>query len=172
MQFLRKSLCVMLVLAVAVSVSADETKGKKKKDKKPPSPTARFVEKLDLTDAQKEQAAAVDKEFAPKMAEINQTRQALLTDEQKTAEKDARKAAKDAGKTPAESRKAVDEALKLTDDQKAKMKDIQKRNTELNGKIVQALKKFLTAEQIEKLPKIGGGKKGGDGEKKKKKAAA
>ena len=65
----------------------------------------------------------------------------LLTDEQKTAEKDARKAAKDAGKTPAESRKAVDEALKLTDDQKAKMKDLQKQNTELNRKIVDALKK-------------------------------
>ena len=171
MQFLKKSLCVMLVLAVAVSVSADETKGKKKKgNKKGPSPTARFVEKLELTDVQKEQAAAIDKEFAPKLAEINKTRLAMLTDEQKTAEKEARKAAKDADKTPAESRKAVDEALKLTDDQKAKMKDIQKQNTELNGKIVEALKKFLTAEQIEKLPKVGRGKKGG--EKKKKKAAA
>jgi len=170
MQFLKKSFCAVLVLAVAVSVSADEAKGKKKKDNKGPAPTARFVEKLVLTDAQKEQAAAVDKEFAPKLAEINKTRLALLTDAQKTAEKDARKAAKEAGKTPAESRKAVDEALKLTDDQKAKMKDIQKQNTELNGKIVEALKKFLTAEQIEKLPKVGGGKKGA--EKKKKKDAA
>ena len=170
MQFLKKSFCAVLVLAAAVSVSADEAKGKKKKDNKGPAPTARFVEKLVLTDAQKEQAAAVDKEFAPKLAEINKTRLALLTDAQKTAEKDARKAAKEAGKTPAESRKAVDEALKLTDDQKAKMKDIQKQNTELNGKIVEALKKFLTAEQIEKLPKVGGGKKGA--EKKKKKDAA
>ncbi len=170
MQFLKKSLCLMLILAVAVSVSADETKGKKKKEKKAPSPTARFVENLELTDAQKEQAAAIDKEFAPKMAEIEKSRQALLTDEQKTAEKGARKAAKDAGKTPAESRKAVDEALKLTDEQKTKMKDIQKQNAEVSGKIVEALKKFLTPEQIEKLPKVGGGKKGG--EKKKKKDAA
>ena len=170
MQVLKKSLCLMLALTMAVSVSADEEKGKKGKAKKAPSPTQRFVEKLDLTDAEKEQVAAVDKEFAPKMAENNKTRQALLTDEQKTAEKDARKAAKDAGKTAAESRKAVDEALKLTDDQKAKMKDIQKQNTELNGKIVEALKKFLTPEQIEKLPKVGGDKKGG--EKKKKKDAA
>lgn len=171
MQFLKKSMCLMLVLAVAVSVSADETKEKKKKgEKKAPSPTARFVEKLELTDAQKEQAAAIDKEFAPKMAEISKTRRALLTDEQVTAEKDARKAAKDAGKTAAESRTAVDEALKLTDDQKAKMKDIQKQQTEVSGKIVEALKKFLTPEQIEKLPKVGGDKKGG--EKKKKKDAA
>ena len=55
------------------------------------------MEKLELTDARKEQAAAIDKEFAPKMAEIEKSRQALLTDEQKTAEKGARKAAKDAG---------------------------------------------------------------------------
>ncbi len=171
MQFLKKSLCLMLVMAVAVSVSADETKEKKKKgEKKAPSPTAKFVEKLELTDAQKEQAAAIDKEFAPKMAEINKTRDALLTVEQKTAEKNARKTAKDAGKTPAESRKAVDEALKLTDEQKTKMKEIQKQQNEVSGKIVEALKKFLTPEQIEKLPKVGGDKKGG--EKKKKKDAA
>ena len=74
MQFLKKSLCLMLALAVAVSVSADETKGKKKKnERKTPSATARFVEKLELTDAQKEQAAAIDQEFAPKMAEINKS---------------------------------------------------------------------------------------------------
>lgn len=44
-----------LVFAVAVSVTAAETKGKMKK--KPPSPTAKFFAKLELTDAQKEQAS-------------------------------------------------------------------------------------------------------------------
>jgi Spy/CpxP family protein refolding chaperone len=169
MQFLKKSLCLMLVMAVAVSVSADEAKEKKKKgEKKAPSPTAKFVQKLELTDAQKEQVAAIDKEFAPKVAEFVKARQELLTDEQKTAEKDARKAAKDAGKTGPEARKAVEEALKLTDEQKTKMKEIGKQEGEVNGKIIEALKKFLTPEQIEKLPKTGGKK---DGEKKKKDAA-
>ena len=41
---------------MAVSVTAAETKGKMKK-KKPPSPTAKFFAKLELTDAQKEQAS-------------------------------------------------------------------------------------------------------------------
>jgi len=170
MQVLKKSLCLMLALTMAVSVSADEAKGKKGREKKAPAPTQRFVEKLDLTDAQKEQCAAVDKEFAAKLAEVNKARAAILTDEQKQAEKDARKAAKDAGTKGPAAKKAVEEALKLTDEQKTKMKDIQKQQTDLHGKIVEALKKFLTAEQQEKLPKVGGeGKK--DGKKKKKDAA-
>ncbi len=167
MQFLKTSLCFMLALAVTVSVSADEAKGKKK-DKKAPSPSARFVEKLELTDAQKEQVAAVDKEFAPKLAEINKTRMEMLTDEQKQAEKATQKANKEAGKKGPEARKAVEEALKLTDDQKTKMKEITKKQTEVNTELVAALKKFLTPEQQEKLPKVGGDQKK---DKKKKDAA-
>ena len=168
MQFLKKSLCFLLAMAVTVSISADEPKTKKK-EKKAPSPSQRFVEKLELTDAQKEQVAAVDKEFAPKLAEINKTRVALLTDEQKQAEKDAQKANKEAGKKGPEARKAIDEALKLKDDQKTKMKEISKKQTEVNTELLAALKKFLTPEQQEKLPKIGGDGKKGD--KKKKDAA-
>ena len=167
MQVLKKSLCLMLALTMAVSVSADEEKGKKGKAKKAPSPTQRFVEKLDLTDAEKEQVAAVDKEFAPKLAEIEKARKEILTAEQQQAEKDARKAAKVAGTKGAEAKKAVEDAVKLTDDQKTKMKDIQTQTNELNGKIVEALKKFLTPEQQEKLPRIGG-----DGKKKDKKKDA
>ncbi len=168
MQFLKTSLCFLLAMAVSVGVSADEQKGKKK-EKKAPSPSQRFVEKLELTDAQKEQVAAVDKEFAPKLAEINKTRMAMLTDEQKQAEKDTQKANKNAGKKGPEARKVIDEALKLTDEQKTKMKEINKQQAEVNGQLVQALKKLLTPEQQEKLPKVGGeGKKGG---KKKKDAA-
>lgn len=167
MQFLKSSLCLLLALAVTVSVSADEKKGKKK-EKKAPAPSQRFVEKMELTDAQKEQVAAVDKEFGPKLAELNKSRMEILTDEQKQAEKAAQKAAKDAGQKGPEARKAVDEALKLTDDQKTQMKVIQKKQGEVNAELVAALKKFLTPEQQEQLPKFGGDKKGG---KKKKNAA-
>jgi Spy/CpxP family protein refolding chaperone len=168
MQFLKTSLCFMLALAVTVSVSADEAKGKKK-EKKAPSPSARFVEKLELTDTQKEHAAAVDKEFAPKLAELNKTRMEILTDEQKQAEKDTQKANKEAGKKGPEARKAVEEALNLTDDQKTKMKEVTKKQNEVNTELVAALKKFLTPEQQEKLPKVGGDQKKGG--KKKKDAA-
>ena len=56
----------------------------------------------------------------------------------------------------------------MTDDQKTKMKEIQKKQGEVNAELVAALKKFLTPAQQEQLPKIGGDKKGG---KKKKDAA-
>lgn len=167
MQLLKSSLCLLLALAVTVSVSADEKKGKRK-EQKAPAPSQRFVEKMKLTDTQKEQVAAVDKEFGPKLAALNKSRMEILTDEQKQAEKTAKTAVKDAGQKGPEARKAIDAVLKLTDDQKTKMKEIQKKQGEVNAELVAALKKFLTPEQQEQLPKIGGDKKGG---KKKKDAA-
>ena len=113
---------------------------------------------MDLTDAQKEQIAAIDKEFAEKLKELTMARTAILTADQLAAEKEASKANKAAGKTGPEARTAVHEALKLTDEQKVKMKEHQKAQTEFNGKVVEALKKVLTPEQQELLPKARGEK--------------
>ena len=51
---------------------------------------------------------------------------------------------------------AIDEALKLTDEQKTKLNEHSKLQTEFNGKVIEALRKVLTPEQQEKLPKQGG----------------
>ena len=159
----------VLVCAVAVSgllagASADETKQKKGKQQKAPSVSQRLLDGIELTADQKEKVAAIDKEFAPALMEINKKRSAILTPEQQKAQREATKAAKDAGKSAAETRKAVQEAGNLSADQKEKMAVLQKSQQELNGKVIAALKKVLTPEQQEKLPKTGGAKKG-DGAK-------
>ena len=65
MQFLKSCVCLGLMLAVCSGVSADETQPKKKKGKgkKTASATQKLVSKMELTDAQKKQVAAIDKEF-------------------------------------------------------------------------------------------------------------
>ena len=169
MKFLKSCMCLGLLLAVCCGVSADETQPKKEKgkDKKTASATQKLVAKLELTDAQKEQVAALDKEFMAKFNEITKARTEILTPEQRKAEKDAQKAARTAGKTQRESKAAVAEAVAMTDDQKEKMKTWTKTQAEFNGQVIEALKKVLTPEQQEKLPKPRGekGKKNDKGAK-------
>lgn len=168
MRLLKTVVCLGMMAMVVSVASADEKQEKKGKGKQKsaPSATQRYTEKLELTAAQKELVAAIDKEFAPAMAELNKKRSDILTDEQKKAQQVASKAAKAAGKTAAESRKAADTALNLNDEQKEKMKVVQKSQQEFNAKVIAALKKVLTPEQIEKLPKTDGAK-GKDKKKKK-----
>ena len=159
MQFFKSLVCLGLMVTLVAGVNADEEKGKKKKgEKKAPSATQRFVGKMDLTDAQKEQVAAIDKEFAEEMGKLTKARREILTADQLKAEKEATQANKTAGKTGPEARKTVQEALKLTDDQKPKLKEHQKAQQEFNARVITALKKVLTPEQQEQLPKSGGEK--------------
>ena len=143
---------------IASSAVADEKKkkGDRRKKSNTPSATQRFVKDLELTADQKEKIAAIEKQFAEKLKELAAKRKSILTDEQRAAQRDALKAAKDAGKTGADSRKVVTEALKLTDEQNTAMKAHAKVQQGLNGEIIAALKKVLTAEQQEKLPKARG----------------
>jgi len=168
MHFLKSVLCLAMAATIVSSAVADETKGKKKGNRnRQPSPTQRLLGEIELTEAQKEQVKAIDKEFAAKFTELLKAREAILTPEQIKAEREATKEAKSSGKKGPEARKAIEAAAKLTDEQKSKLKEHQAAMTELNGKIVEALKKVLTPEQQEKLPKPRGGKgEKGKGKKK------
>jgi len=157
-------LCATLVLGLSLGADADE-KQKPKGAKKAPAPTQRFLNGIELTAEQKEKVAALDKELAGEVQQISKMRGEILTETQKSAERDAQKASKSAGKTPADTKKAVDEALNLTDDQKEKMKTVQQAQQAFAAKAIEGLKKILTPEQAAKLPKPAGGK--GKGGKKK-----
>jgi Spy/CpxP family protein refolding chaperone len=88
-------------------------------------------------------------------AALKKARADILTADQKKAEKEANAANKAAGTTGAEAKKAVETALNLTDEQKTKLKEWRKSETEFNAKVIEALKKVLTPEQQTKLPKTG-----------------
>jgi Spy/CpxP family protein refolding chaperone len=165
MKTFRNLVCLTLMAAVACSAVADE-KEKKGKGKKPTA-TQRFVAKMELTDEQKTLVAAIDKQFAEKFDAGRKTMDEILTDDQKKAQRAAQKAAKEAGTNPQDARKEVEAALNLTDEQKAERKTAQADQKKLDVEVVAALKKVLTAEQQEKLPKQGAEK----GKRKKKNAA-
>ena len=152
MKMMKSVLCLGLMLTLATSGVGDEPKQKGKKAGKAPAATQRFLNGIELTAAQKEQVAALDKTLAADFQALNKQRSEILTDTQRTAEREAQKSAKSAGKTPAETRKAVDEALKLTEEQKTKMADLQKKQQAFAAKTIAELKKILTPEQQAKLP--------------------
>ena len=160
--------CFGLALSVASVAIADEATTKSKPEEKAksegkakpkstrgPKATQRVLGKIEIADDQKEKIAAIDQQFAEELAALTKARADILTTEQKKAEKEANAANKAENKTGADAKKAIDTALNLTDEQKAKMKEWQKTQTEFNGKVVEALKKVLTPEQQEKLPKTG-----------------
>lgn len=171
MKVFRSVICLTLVAAMLSGAAmADEKKGKGKgkKGRKAPSATQRFVGKMELTDEQKEQVTAIDKQFAERFTALAKKRSSILTDEQKKTQRDMMAKAKEGGKKGAELRKELQAALKLTDEQKAQQKELTKTQQELSKEIVAALKKVLTAEQQEKLPKQRGAAGGAKGKKKKK----
>lgn len=173
MKTFRNLVCLSLIAAVACSAVADEPekKGKGKKgERKQPTATQRFVAKLELSDDQKTQVAAIDKQFAEKFTANQKALNEILTAEQKKAQQAAQKAAKEAGTKGPEARKEVEAALNLTDEQKAKRQTVMAEQKKLQVEIIAALKKVLTEEQQEQLPKSRPAK--GEKSKKKKKEAA
>ncbi|NQV28894.1 MAG: hypothetical protein HQ518_31455 [Rhodopirellula sp.] len=181
MKTLKTAIMLALTLVLVTGAVAEDAKkrekGKavaKKGERKAPGVTARFTAKLDLSAEQKEKVAGIDKEFAAKAAEIKKATDAILTKEQIEARNAAMKKARES-KDP-EARKAVQQAVKLSDDQKKKMDEVNKSRQELNGQVLAALKKVLTEEQIKSLPQAGRGAEGKGkkpaGDKKKKKDAA
>ena len=170
MKTFRNFVCLTLIAVVAGNVVGDEKekKGKGKKGQaRKPTATQRFVAKIELTDEQKTQVAAIDQQFGERFTAGQKAQSDLLTDEQQKAKRDAAKAAKEAGQKGPEARKAVEAALNLTDEQKEKQKELRKVQQKLNSEIVAALKEVLTAEQQELLPKASRAGKGNKPKKKK-----
>ena len=85
------------------------------------------------------------------MIEIQKKYGEILTDEQRQAQREAFRAAREAGKQDAELRKAVDAAVKLTDEQKDQQAKLQQERSTLFAKIQEELRALLTDEQRKQL---------------------
>jgi Spy/CpxP family protein refolding chaperone len=169
MKAARIALSLVIALVIAGTALADgKGKDKPKADGKGPAKKAQaafpMLEGLKLTDGQKAKVEALRKEIDTKRAEIQKKMGSILTAEQKKARQDAEKAAKTAGKKGKEFHDAVEAAVKLTDDQKAKMAAAKKEMDGLQKQIRDKIDGILTPEQKEQLKKAHAAKKG-DGKK-------
>ena len=168
---MKRTLQGLLVLTLAVvlampAMAAEEKKKKKKKGRKAPV-AVRVPKSITLTDDQKKQVAAINKEFGPKLAEVQKAVNGVISKEQRQARNAANKKAKADGVKGKARNAAIQAALNLTDDQKAKMKELTKKRQDVQKAARAKFVEILTAEQKAKLPK----KKKGKKKKKKKKDA-
>jgi hypothetical protein len=152
------ALCGGVVLADEKKPDAKKPDAKKPDEKKPDdkkpglgSPFT-FPPAIKLTDDQTAKLLALQKEYAPKLAEVEKKVNAIMTPERKKTAADLRKKLMDDGKKGPELLKAVNEGLKLTADEVAKLTEAgveaQKLRTEINKKKLDV----LTEEQKKQLP--------------------
>jgi Spy/CpxP family protein refolding chaperone len=149
----------VLVFAATVAVAANLSAQEKRKHREGPRGQGgfehieRMLKPLNLTDEQKTKVGELKKEYEPKFKEMRDKREAALTAEQKKARDDAMKAAKDAGKQGPEVFRAGFQAVKLTDEQKDKMKKLGQEARALLEEVMGKVTPILTAEQKEQLEK-------------------
>lgn len=113
----------------------------------------RLVESLDLTADQKAKLEALKKEFTPKMEEAMKARQGILTEEQRRPFYQAMNAARKAGKQNQEAFEEACKEAKVTDEQKAKLAESEKKGAELRKEVNDKVSEILTPEQREQLKK-------------------
>ncbi|HCK53405.1 MAG TPA: hypothetical protein DIC23_09345 [Planctomycetaceae bacterium] len=168
---MKRTLQGLLVLTLAVvlampAMAAEEKKKKKKKGRKAPA-AVKVPKGIVLTADQKTKVAAINKEFAPKLVEVNKKAGTIITAEQRKARNAAAKKAKADGVKGKAARAAINAAAKITPEQKKKLAELNKARQAVIKAARAKFVEILTAEQKAKLPKPKGKKK----KKKKKKDA-
>lgn len=142
---------VVLTVMVFVAVPALAGEGKKAEKKKPVPQQFRLPKEITLTAEQQKQWDELIATYGPKLEAFQKQRDEVLSEEQRKAGAEARKAAQAAGKTGKELQQAVDEAVKLTPEQKTKLDAIRKESAPLGKEIRLKVQEVLTPEQKEVL---------------------
>ena len=145
-------------LAVVVAVSSLTAEGAQKEKKKGAAAGSQVFalpKEITLTAEQQTKLDAIKAAEGPKVAELTTKLDSLLTAEQKTARKEAAAKAKADGKKGKDAQAAIDEALKLTDEQKKQRAEVQPELAKLQQSIKEQIHGLLTDEQKThyKLPK-------------------
>lgn len=154
MRILSTILTLVVALTIAGNLSAGEKKAGKRAEKKAAEWKVPAVLKdLTLTDQQKEEIKKLDKEFAPKRAEITKKMQSILTEDQKKAQAEAQKQIKAEGKKGKEAKETLEAAVKLDDKQKEAMAEARKELGAVSKEFMDKVKGLLTDEQKEQLKK-------------------
>lgn len=139
-------LVVVMTLPVTAADAAKEAKGKKK-TAGATNPVFAIPKEITLTEEQQAKLDEIKKDQGPKVAELNTKLDSVLTDEQKAARKEANAKVKAEGKKGKEAKAAMDEALKLTDEQKKHRAELQPELAKLQVSIKEQINALLTDEQ-------------------------
>jgi len=156
-EFVNRLLTAGLMIAVALSAGTVEAAKAVKGKKKDGASSAVFAipKEITLSAEQQTKLDEIKMEQVPKIADLNEKLDSILTSEQKTARKEAAAKNKADGKKGKEARAAIEEAINLTDDQKKQRSETQPELAKLQLSIKQQIYGLLTDEQKPnyKLPK-------------------
>lgn len=100
---------------------------------------------------QQEKVAQLQKEYVPKLREVQQARNQIYTVEQRRARPEAIQQAREDGKQGQELRRIINQAIKLTDDQQKRLADLRDQQTKLLQTIQNEIRSLMTVEQRQKL---------------------
>jgi hypothetical protein len=145
---------VALLMAVFVAVPLLAAEGKKTARKKPLPHALQLPSEITLTAEQQKKLDELVATYGPKFEAMEKQRDSILSEEQRKAGAEARKAALASGKKGKDLQQAADEAMKLKPEQKSKLDAISKESTALGKEIREKLRDLLTAEQNEELKKL------------------
>ncbi len=138
----------------STSLVAQDAKGKKKKggDQTPPAVAQlqKQLDGLDLNDEQKAKVKEIVAQHTTKIADAQKKVTALLTPEQRKARQEAAAKAKADGKKGKEAADAVNAALNLSADDKAKLDAANKEAADVVAEMRKAVAGVLTDAQKEK----------------------
>src|SRR5687768_7354780 len=159
---MKKIVTAIMVLGLAAFVMTGFAQEKKNKKRGGNDPTAGVVKKA-MDEGLPEDAIAKIKaaaaEHGPKIRDAQAKVDSILTDDQKKARNEAKKAAKAAGKKGKEAKADEDAALKLTPDQQKQMTEAEAKRDEALAAFRKAAGDQLTDEQKAKIGLGGKGKK-------------
>lgn len=150
------SLCAFLL---SPAMAQDEKAKRKKNQPAKEQPVVQLPKEITLTDEQKTKVAEIEKEYAPKMKELREKLDKVMTEEQKKARLDVMKEAREKAKDNKEAKRgkelsqAIKDAMKLSEEQQKKYDETDKQIVALRQEILEKVKPLLTDEQKEKLPK-------------------
>lgn len=155
--FWKSLLSLGLAVCLLSPAFAQDAKAKRKKNQPAKEqPAVQLPKEITLTDEQKTKVAEIEKEYGPKMKELREKLDKVMTEEQKKARqevlKEAREKGKD-GKKGKELQQAVKDAMKLSEEQQKQYDETDKKLVALRQEILEKVKPLLTDEQKEKLPK-------------------
>lgn len=147
-----KSITMAIMVLCAASLLADDKPTtNKKKEAKPEPSVVQIPKELILDSEQKAALAELNAEYLPKLAELKQKQSSVLTEEQKNAMADAKRAAAESGKPKDEIARLLRDAVQLSEDQKQQQSEIKQEFIALNKEIGDKFTKLLRPEQLEVL---------------------
>ena len=151
MKVVLRSMLVLAIVSVILAnfANAQEEKKKKGRGRGADSDPFNLPRSITLSEEQKKKLDDLKKELEPKLQAA--LKKSQLTDEQRTAQREARQKARDDGKRGREAQEAVEAALNLTAEQK-------EGRAELN-KIREAVQGLLTDDQKAQLRERRGNRK-------------